>query len=129
MTNAESIRPRVLVVEDDRASAEALVRILRRLGFDATPAATVHDALKRLPGHQMVILDLMLPDGEGTDLLERIRAQARSVRVAVTTSSGMDSAVVERARRLGPDAIFQKPLQLNELLAWLQKDREANHDK
>jgi CheY-like chemotaxis protein len=81
---------RILVVEDERASAEALARILSRLGYDVTTTATVHDAVKRLPGHEFVVLDLLLPDA---DLLDALRRRPQPVRIAVTTSARMDSGV------------------------------------
>src|SRR5689334_21737186 len=93
--SAPQPRRRVLVVEDDRASAEALARILGRLEYDVTTAATVHDAIKRLPGHDLVILDLMLPDGEGADLLQQLERQPQRVRIAITTSARADSAVLQ----------------------------------
>jgi CheY-like chemotaxis protein len=114
-------RRRILVVEDDRASAEALARILSRLEYDVTTAATVHDAIKRLPGHDFLVLDLMLPDGEGADLMAQLERQARRVRIAVTTSARMDSAVVQRAQRLKPEVVLQKPISLNQLLEWLNR--------
>src|SRR5215212_12172820 len=86
---------RVLVIEDDVASHRALARMLSRIGYDVSAVSTVRDALARLNASvvkprlmpQCVVLDLMLPDGDGTQVLERVRAQGLPVKVAVMTAA------------------------------------------
>lgn len=79
--------------------------------------ATVADANAYLDAHRpsAVILDLMLPDGEGSAVLERVRAANMDVRVTVTTASA-DPDRLKRVRALGPDSLLRKPLDLAELL-------------
>ncbi len=64
---------RILVVEDEPAIAESVAYALGRDGFLVTLAATVTDAAALVDGADLVILDLMLPDGSGFDLIGRWR--------------------------------------------------------
>jgi DNA-binding response OmpR family regulator len=110
---------RTLLVEDDPDTCEALSRILRRQGFEIDCANSVREAadkLKALP--DCLVLDLMLPDGNGIDLLRSIRERALPVRVAIATGTG-DTDVMSEAILLKPDAFFTKPIDATELVGWL----------
>lgn len=91
--------------------------LLRRYGWAVDVVGTVSDALTYLQAHapHSVVLDLMLPDGEGATVLERIRASGMAVKVTVTTASS-DPARLDRVRSLRPDSVLKKPLDLPELL-------------
>ena len=126
MRDAAPTRPRVLLVEDERVSREALHRLLVLSGYDTTSVGTVAGALAKLsakaqgrPPYPCVVLDLMLPDGPGTAVLERLRAGPGPVRVAITTGTD-DPALLEAARRLNPDVLMEKPIQLARLVEWLE---------
>ncbi|MGC4089625.1 MAG: response regulator [Polyangiaceae bacterium] len=91
---------RVLVVEDDAETREAILRALRDCHFDAHPTASAAAALEAL-AHQAygcMILDLGLPDADGLELLDRIAHSTRFElpRVIVYTGRALSSA--ERAR-------------------------------
>src|SRR3954471_20453034 len=62
-----SSRRSVLVVEDDRTARRAIACILKQQGFAVCEAATLADAVREAEGaaHEWVLLDLMLPDGNG----------------------------------------------------------------
>ncbi len=82
-----------------------------------TTVATVADALRQLEicKPAACILDLMLPDGDGAIVLERIRNSNLKINVAVTTAS-TDSARIERVKSLRADHIIRKPIDLGMLL-------------
>jgi DNA-binding response OmpR family regulator len=107
----------VLVVEDDDSSARALALLLRRFGWTVDVVATVADANAYLDAQRptAVILDLMLPDGEGATVLARVREAKMDVRVTVTTASS-DPDRLNRVRALRPDSLLRKPIDLTELL-------------
>ena len=76
----------MLVVEDDDRVAGALCDLLGRHGFATARAAGVTQALAALDDAvDLVLLDLMLPDGDGFDLCARIRAN-RDVPIVMTTA-------------------------------------------
>ncbi len=106
---------RVLLIEDDATSAAALRIILTRRGCDVTVASSIAEAtefLERSPS--TVLLDLMLPDGDGLLILERLRAMKSSTKVVVTTSVSDPNRLLA-ARNLRPHAILQKPINLVDL--------------
>jgi DNA-binding response OmpR family regulator len=115
-----AVKPRVLVVEDDSASHDVLRRILDRKGYDVLSAMTVSGALALLERRpDAIVLDLMLPDGDGETVLRKVRSDGLPVRVLVA-SAVCDQDRLEQVRRLGPDAILTKPINLGELLRTLE---------
>ena len=117
----DTARPcNALVVEDDDESRTTLATWLQRLGLNVCAVGTLGEAQANLDGQDVVFLDLMLPDGDGTDLLSRIRKENRPAKVAVTTALSMGSLLV-RAVSLRPDALFFKPLNFAHLTLWLRQ--------
>jgi two-component system OmpR family response regulator len=111
-------RCRVLIVEDHAVSSHTLRKLLASEGHEVAVAATLEEAEARLPWAGCVVLDLHLPDGNGIDLLRRVREQGLPVRVAVTTGSAGEE-LLAAVRALRPDAIFIKPFHPPELFKWL----------
>src|SRR5437763_16232111 len=97
----------VLIVEDDRLTREALTKLLELLGYTTCAVATVAEGVAKLDGQHCAILDLNLPDGLGTYILQRIRDEKRDMRVAVCTGS-MDEPLIQKARKFGAEIILHK---------------------
>jgi DNA-binding NtrC family response regulator len=111
----------VLVVEDDVASRNALRMLLRYSGFNGLYAGTVAEALAHLPARPCcVILDLMLPDGNGSSVLEHIRSSNLPAKVAIATGASDWEQMID-VPRLKPDVVFRKPLEFDRLVEWLQE--------
>jgi DNA-binding response OmpR family regulator len=112
----------VLVVEDDAHMRRGMLALLRARGHAATAAASVAEAQSQLdaalPTH--LLLDLDLPDGVGTEVLRRIRAQALPIHVALLTGRS-DQTRIEEAYHLGVDAVFIKPADWDKLLEWVAR--------
>ncbi len=110
----------MLLVEDDLVSASALRTILVRRGFDVAHVTTVAEAIAHLSDQPLfVILDLMLPDGDGRAVLETIRHAGMSTRVLVTTAVS-DPERLRLVHALKPELVLQKPIDLTLLLNSLQ---------
>jgi DNA-binding response OmpR family regulator len=109
---------RVLVVEDDDGVADAVVEALDAHGHAALRAARAADMWSRLREVDVVLLDLGLPDGDGLDVLRRLRRIA-STPVLVLTARDTERDVV-RGLRLGADDYLVKPVRLRELLARME---------
>ena len=75
---------RILVVEDDTATAEFLTRGLRRHGYDADSVDTGTHALKMCHRADLVLLDLELPDLDGLEVCRGIRADYDTPIITVT---------------------------------------------
>jgi two-component system response regulator PilR (NtrC family) len=111
----------VLIVEDDADTRRALVLLLSQLGFDTVPVATVAESVERLDGQDRAILDLNLPDGVGTEVMQRIIDEKRPIRVMVTTGT-VNAGLIIEASRLRAELILHKPINVNVLLRWLNDD-------
>ncbi len=104
----------ILLVEDEDAIAAPLAEGLRREGFDVERVATGTAALAaQLP--DLVLLDLRLPDMDGTEVCQRLRARSE-VPIIVVTAKGEE---VDRVvgLELGADDYVVKPFGFRELLA------------
>ena len=108
---------RVLVVDDEPQFRRALVTNLRGAGYDVEAAATAGEALTSagLRAPELVILDLVLPDGRGTDVARELRRWTEVPIILV-------SAVGEEAEKIsaldaGADDYVTKPFAIGELLA------------
>jgi len=107
----------VLIIEDEPAYVDALTVALEREGYDVSSAtdgrAGVVAFLERPP--DIVLLDLMLPELSGLDVLRRIRRES-DVPVIVLSAKDSESDVVT-ALELGADDYLTKPYSVRELLA------------
>jgi len=108
---------RILLIEDEESIAEPLAAALGREGFDVVTASTAADGLEafRTRSPDLVLLDVMLPDGDGRDVLREIRATTR-VPVVMLTARGeeMDRVL---GLELGADDYVTKPFSAAELVA------------
>ena len=110
----------VLVVEDDPCTCELMSRLLTRTGYRVRCASSLAEAAAQLePPPCCVLLDLTLPDGSGLDLLRQIREGPHPVPVALITGVAGDRAA-EDAALLKPSALFTKPVDLSEVVAWVR---------
>jgi DNA-binding response OmpR family regulator len=107
---------RILIVEDEPAIAESLDYALQREGFETQTAATYARAEQARAWPTLIILDLMLPDGNGRDLLRTLRAEARATPVIVLSSRESESDRVS-ALEDGADDYVTKPFSPREVVA------------
>ncbi|GAB5428591.1 MAG: response regulator transcription factor [Devosia indica] len=112
---------RILVVEDDAILNDGLLTGLNLAGFSVEGAATLDEARAALAAGRFsaVVLDIMLPDGSGIDLLRELRARADNQAVLLLTAR---DTVSDRISGLdaGADDYLGKPFDLDELSARLR---------
>jgi two-component system KDP operon response regulator KdpE len=108
---------RILLVDDEVSIQRAVAPLLRSRGYDVEVAGTGTDALKALADHQpdLIILDLGLPDLEGTEVCRRIRNESKVPIVVLSARGGEQDKV--SALDLGADDYVTKPFSPEELLA------------
>ena len=113
-------KTQILIVEDDKLTAQVLADTLRTADRDVHIASNAADAVKYIREHEvgLIILDLVLPDADGRDLLTRIRSTpaTRATPVIVVTARS-DAVSQAECFALGADALLNKPVEPAVLLA------------
>jgi two-component system KDP operon response regulator KdpE len=112
--------PRVLVVDDEPQILRGLKVVLRQAGFEVDTAATKSEALDRVAVRppEMLVLDLILPDGSGVEVCEEVRGWSQ-LPIIVLSAVGDEREKV-RALDAGADDYLTKPFGTDELLARLR---------
>jgi DNA-binding NtrC family response regulator len=118
---------RILVVEDDAALSEVLVEELQTRGMRPQPATTVASALEQLKTSEfdVALVDLMLPDGSGIDVLRRISEEELPTEAIVLTGYAQVKTAIE-AMKLGAYDYVTKPATMDELEVLVQKAAEKS---
>jgi DNA-binding response OmpR family regulator len=118
--------PRVLIVEDDAGVRESLQRGLARNGFDTTAVSAHREALG-VDDHDIALVDLGLPDGDGVDLCRQLRAR-RPGRPIIVVTGRHDELTVVDALDAGADDYVTKPFSLAVLTVRMRRhlDRSSN---
>lgn len=108
----------VLIVEDDVSIRTGLELNLRAEGYRVFSASDAASGLRlaRKWTPDLMVLDVMLPDGSGLDVLRQLRREGQQLRVLILSAMGLESDKV-RGLRLGADDYMTKPFGLEELLA------------
>ncbi|MCL2726000.1 MAG: response regulator transcription factor [Polyangiaceae bacterium] len=120
----------VLIVEDDLQLVDLLERVFRDFNHVPTVCGTLKAAEEKLANRSfdIVLLDWMLPDGDGIDLCARLRNRVPPVPVLMLTARGELSDRVS-GLRAGADDYITKPFEIEELLARVEAVcRRANQD-
>ena len=112
---------RVLYVEDNPSDADLVFRSLKQgdFGFQLTTVGRVSEALERLDSqgapYDLALIDLLLPDGSGLDVMAAIRSRKLPIAVVLLTGSGTLEAAVA-ALKAGADDYLVKSDDYLELL-------------
>lgn len=112
---------RLLIIEDNQRLCQAVAESLRARGFAVDTAAAASEGLRlwRAADYDAVVLDLMLPDGNGLSALREMRDRGNTTPVLILTALG---AIEDRVRGLdcGADDYLVKPFAMQELIARLR---------
>lgn len=111
------IKNKVLVIEDERRISNFLCTVLRANNFDVITADTGTDANAVINSHcpDVIILDLGLPDMDGTEILRSVRKWSSMPIIVVSARSSEKDKV--RSLELGADDYITKPFGTQELIA------------
>lgn len=107
----------ILLVEDDLSLIDGLEFSLCKNGFQVDVARTVNEALSQIRNnqHDLLILDLTLPDGSGFEICKKVR-QSSTVPIIFLTASDEEVNIV-MGLDIGGDDYITKPFKLNELVS------------
>jgi diguanylate cyclase (GGDEF)-like protein len=115
--------PRLLLVDDDDLLTEAVSRVLQPEGYEISVARTQAEALAAMDAllPDAMIVDVLLPDGSGFELVERVRARAGGDRPVVLVISVL-AELVDKVEAIlcGADGYFEKPVEWDALLRRLR---------
>ncbi len=108
---------RILIVEDESSLNEPLAFLLKREGYETAIAETGTDAVEQFErdGADLILLDLMLPEMQGTEVCKRIRATSTVPIIMLTAKDSEVDIIV--GLELGADDYVTKPYSTRELLA------------
>ncbi|MCM5679466.1 sigma-54 dependent transcriptional regulator [Schlegelella sp. S2-27] len=110
-----------LIVEDDADSAEMMAALIASEGFTAATANSLRDARRQLALQEpdIVLLDLMLPDGSGMELFNEPETLANTEVVLITGHASLDTSI--QALRLGAADYLIKPVNIKQLQGILSR--------
>ena len=109
---------KILIIEDDSSLREIMVRTLKSTEYVVEVASNYKEAEDKIAGYSYdcILLDIMLPDGNGLVLLEHIKALKKSDRIIIISArDSLDDKV--DGLNLGADDYIAKPFYMAELLA------------
>ncbi len=112
---------KVLIIEDEPQLATSVKAYFKPYGFQCETAATLSDALSKISSHDYdcVLLDLMLPDGDGFEIIKELKRQNKTDGIIITSAKqSLDTRLA--GFNLGADDYLTKPFHLSELLVRMQ---------
>ncbi len=111
-----SRRPRILVVDDEIQLLSLISYVLSRERYDVVTAATANEALEQVAAQpiDLIVLDVVLPDGNGLDLCRKLQRHTDAPVVFLTVMS--DQAEIIAGFEAGGDDYLAKPFSVEELL-------------
>ena len=114
-------KERILVVDDDVSILKVFRHILENEGYTVETAETGAEALKKISEEKFAVclVDVVLPDMDGTDLLLKMANQPCMVKIVVTGFSSDE--VGKKAADYGADDFLVKPVKAEELLATVRE--------
>jgi signal transduction histidine kinase len=114
-------RHRILLVEDHPDTRRIMARLLKSLGYSVETAGSVKEALELIDkqAFDLLLSDIGLPDGSGTDIMTRVKARTRTKGIALSGFGQHDD--VRRSYEAGFDAHVTKPVDFSTLQGVIQR--------
>jgi two-component system cell cycle response regulator len=113
---------RILVVDDDAAIALMLTRALGRRGYDVVATHSPEEAITQFSGSpcDAAVLDLVMPERDGMDLANTLRAQSPGIPIAILTGYAHSPLLPTESRTAF--AVFVKPVVIQEVVDFLDSE-------
>jgi two-component system, NtrC family, response regulator PilR len=119
------LSPQLLIVDDEASILDFLALLFVGEGYQVDTSRSAADAQRRLAdkSYDLVLCDVLMPDGNGLDLLKEIRSASASTAVVMMTAYTSTKAAIE-AMKLGAYDYISKPFDVEELKILTQKALE-----
>jgi two-component system, sensor histidine kinase and response regulator len=116
--NSPKSKPCILVVDDNPDNITLLQTILEEEGYRVLVASSGQEALQEMRHElpNLVLLDVMMPEMDGFEVVRRIRRDRRFRSVPIVLITAYDDPFMERGWRLGADDFIRKPIEYDELM-------------
>jgi two-component system, NtrC family, nitrogen regulation response regulator NtrX len=114
----ERMKQHILVVDDEPPIRELLASYFKKHGYDVTTAADAVETMRladEVPLH-LVILDVLLPDTDGLEILEQLKGAHPNLPIIIMTGIGFDEELLQEAIQKGASGYVSKTLPLDQLL-------------
>jgi DNA-binding NtrC family response regulator len=121
-------KPRILIVEDDENIRKTMQNILQQKGYETDTAKTGREAEQKAKGriYNLALLDIKLPDMEGTQLLAKLQESSpKMMKIMVTGYPSLENAM--EALNQGADAYVTKPVKPAKLLELIKEKLEEQN--
>jgi DNA-binding response OmpR family regulator len=112
------MKQHILVVDDEPPIRELLASYFKKHGYDVTTAADAVETMRladEVPLH-LVILDVLLPDSDGLEILEQLKAAHPNLPIIIMTGIGFDEELLQESIQKGASGYVSKTLPLDQLL-------------
>ena len=121
--------PQILVVDDDPEIRKLLARYIESQGFRVRLAANCRELREQLTTHQidLVVLDVMLPDGSGLDMCRDLRAQHSNVPI-IMLSTEYKAEAMREALSHGADDYIRMPFGIRPFVARIRAKLRRSHN-
>jgi two-component system, NtrC family, response regulator AtoC len=129
----DDLRKHILIADDDPDIRELLVKLLKDEGYDVAEAGTGKDALDLLTQDEagrphVALLDILMPDLEGIEILQRMQEHGVDVPVIMVTGIERASMTI-KAIQMGAADYIRKPFELDEVILAVEKALRAQEVK
>jgi DNA-binding NtrC family response regulator len=121
------MKQNILVIDDDPMVQDTIATFLTEVGFNVHSVSTLAGARESVAAHSYdaVIIDQLLPDGSGIDLIRELRAAGPDMAIVVITGAA-DVPLAVKAMQEGADNFLPKPVSFDSLLVFLRKSLEVS---
>jgi DNA-binding response OmpR family regulator len=118
------MKMRILVVDDEAPIRELLSTYLKKYGYEVVTAENATEA-RRMADEEainLVILDVVLPDADGMEVLSSIRQSHPNLPIVMLTGIGFDEELLQEAQQRGASGYVSKTLPLDQLLMEIRRN-------
>ncbi len=117
----------VLIVDDEAPARNSFAVLLQDAGYEVATAASLAEARRQLDlgAGDILVLDVLLPDGDGPSLLERIAREQGMIPPCIIVTGHGDVDMAVEAMKLGAQDFLQKPVDFERLLSAVEKGAET----
>jgi DNA-binding NtrC family response regulator len=112
------MKQHILVVDDEPPIRELLATYFKKHGYEVTTAGDAAETLRladEVPLH-LVVLDVLLPDSDGLEVLEKLKSAHPNLPIIIMTGIGFDEELLQESIQKGASGYVSKSLPLEQLL-------------